>query len=166
MNKKLLALVGGYVAGMAFWSKKRQDDGTSKLKKPLLQSTISEIIDEIVDMHTLAYDEVKNRVEPLFEEVKDFDTLKTRMNEMIETFEKKWESTLADAKEVTADKREMLAEKFDASKKHLEGTLDTAKTRANDLKDTTSSTVDTWVSDAEEKIKEIYTKIKTNFDKK
>ncbi|PID84271.1 hypothetical protein CSB09_01960 [Candidatus Gracilibacteria bacterium] len=166
MNKKLLALLGGYVAGMAFWSKKRQSEGTSKLKKPLLESTISEIIDEIIDMHTLAYDEVKKRVEPIFEEISDFDSLKAHVDEMIDGFEEKWEKTFSNIKEMTVEKKQELSEKFDNSKDHLEKTLDTAKERAGDFKDTTQKTVEKWSKEAQSKVQDFYKKAQSYFDSK
>ncbi len=151
---------------MAFWSKKRQSEGTSKLKKPLLESTISEIIDEIIDMHTLAYDEVKKRVEPIFEEISDFDSLKAHVDEMIDGFEEKWEKTFSNIKEMTVEKKQELSEKFDNSKDHLEKTLDTAKERAGDFKDTTQKTVEKWSKEAQSKVQDFYKKAQSYFDSK
>lgn len=96
--KKILALLGTYATGMAVAMKLRKDKGTSKLAKDTKNSTLENVIDEIVDIHKMAYNDVKNFVTPLFDDVKDFEGLKTRVSGMIDEFGAKLEVAFAELK--------------------------------------------------------------------
>lgn len=52
----------------------------------LSKTKIDAFIGDVVDIHKTAYEEIKNAVTITFEEIKDFDELKQKVNEFIAAF--------------------------------------------------------------------------------
>jgi hypothetical protein len=85
--QKIITLLAGYAAGLAVAMKYRKDAGTSTLThRDPNTSRLDSFIDEIVGIHKSAFADIKSVVSITFEEVDDFDTLKARVNTLIEGF--------------------------------------------------------------------------------
>lgn len=64
------------------------------------KSRVDEFIDEVVDIHKTAYADIRDAVVVTFEEIKDFDELKKKVNEFVEAFHTEFDAKVA---EITAE---------------------------------------------------------------
>lgn len=163
--KKILALLGTYATGMAVAMKLRKDKGTSKLAKDTKNSTLENVIDEIVDIHKMAYNDVKNFVTPLFDDVKDFEGLKTRVSGMIDEFGAKLEVAFAELKLEWAEKKNAALEMLEDAREKADKSLDDAKLKADTFGDDISDVVEKWITDARKKLETTYKKLKEKTEK-
>jgi len=145
--------------------KLRKDKGTSKLAKDPKKSTIENVVDEIVDIHKNAYEDVKNFVTPLFDDIKDFDGLKAKVAEMVDEFESRFEEAVDNIKAEGKEKKALAMDMLDTAKDQAAKTMEKAKSKAIDLGDTAEDAVDTWVEDMQKKIDGAYKKLKTKVEK-
>jgi hypothetical protein len=65
--------------------KYRKDAGTSKLPKDTSKSNLDSILEEVVDIHKTAFADVKKFITSELADVNDFDSLKLKVESMIET---------------------------------------------------------------------------------
>jgi cobalamin biosynthesis protein CbiD len=77
---RLFTLLAGYAAGLAVAMKYRKDNGTSKLDTETPNtSKLNSFIDEVVDIHKTAFADVKSFVSENFDDVDNFDDLKSKV---------------------------------------------------------------------------------------
>ena len=77
---RLFTLLAGYAAGLAVAMKYRKDNGTSKLDTESPNtSKLNSFIDEVVDIHKTAFADVKSFVNENFDDVDNFDDLKSKV---------------------------------------------------------------------------------------
>jgi cobalamin biosynthesis protein CbiD len=77
---RLFTLLAGYAAGLAVAMKYRKDNGTSKLDTETPNtSKLNSFIDEVVDIHKTAFADVKSFVNENFDDVDNFDDLKSKV---------------------------------------------------------------------------------------
>ena len=93
---RLITLLAGYAAGLAVAMKFRKDAG--KIKTDPTKSKMDNFIDEVVDMHKAAYTEVKGFVATHFDDVEDFDGLKSKVGSLLEGFTTETEALIASLK--------------------------------------------------------------------
>ena len=60
MKKFLTVLAAGYAIGVGLLMKKRKDEGKSKLADDVSKTTLENVVDEIVDLHKTAFEDIKN----------------------------------------------------------------------------------------------------------
>ncbi len=85
--KKLFTLLAGYAAGLAVAMKYRKDAGTSKLQTANgTKAGLDSFIDEVVDIHKSAFEDLKGVVSSGFEEIQDFEGLKTKVTSLVDTY--------------------------------------------------------------------------------
>ena len=143
----------------------RKDKGTSKLAKDPKKSTIENVIDEIVDIHKVAYEDVKSFVTPIFDDIKDFEGLKAKIAAMADDLETKLETAFADIKEEGEAKRELAIDMLEKTKQQANSTMEKAKAKAREFGDTAEDAIDTWVADVQKKLESTYKKLKTKAEK-
>ena len=143
----------------------RKDKGTSKLAKDPKKSTIENVIDEIVDIHKVAYEDVKSFVTPIFDDIKDFEGLKAKIAAMADDLETKLETAFADIKEEGEAKRELALDMLEKTKQQANSTMEKAKAKAMEFGDTAEDAIDTWVADVQKKLESTYKKLKTKAEK-
>ena len=143
----------------------RKDKGTSKLAKDPKKSTIENVIDEIVDIHKVAYEDVKSFVTPIFDDIKDFEGLKAKIAAMADDLETKLETAFADIKEEGEAKRELAIEMLEKTKQQANSTMEKAKAKAMEFGDIAEDAIDTWVADVQKKLESTYKKLKTKAEK-
>lgn len=95
---RLITLLAGYAAGLAVAMKYRKDAGVSKIETDSKKSKVDGFIDEIVDIHKTAYGEVKGFVSTHFDDVNDFDALKTKASSLIDSFTTEAENLITSLK--------------------------------------------------------------------
>jgi hypothetical protein len=95
---RLITLLAGYAAGLAVAMKYRKDAGTSKLDTDPNKSKMDSIIDEIVDIHKSAYQDIKSVVSVTWEEVEDLDGLKAKVMTVVDGFTSDIETKIAELK--------------------------------------------------------------------
>ena len=143
----------------------RKDKGTSKLAKDPKKSTIENVIDEIVDIHKVAYEDVKSFVTPIFDDIKDFEGLKAKIAAMADDLETKLETAFADIKEEGEAKRELALDMLEKTKQQANSTMEKAKAKAMEFGDIAEDAIDTWVADVQKKLESTYKKLKTKAEK-
>ena len=164
--KKILALLGtAYAAGVALKMKLRKDEGTSKLAKDTKNSTLENVIDEIVDIHKTAYNDVKNFVTPLLDDVKDFDTLKTKVSGMVDEFSAKMEVAFAELKLEGVEKKNAALEILENARSKADESLDEARAKAETFGDDIAETAEKWFADIKKNLETQYKKLKEKTEK-
>lgn len=108
--KKLFTLVAGYAVGLAVAMKYRKDHGKSKLASDATQSKFDGFINEVVDIHKSAYGDAKEYVETNLEDVKDFDTLKSKVSTKMSGLADEAETFITSLKEKGIEKKEALVD--------------------------------------------------------
>jgi hypothetical protein len=82
---RLFTLLAGYAAGLAVAMKVRRDAGRSKLDSTdPSKTTLDKLVDEVRDIHTSTYADVKKYVTTHFDDVHDIDSLKTKVTTIID----------------------------------------------------------------------------------
>lgn len=162
--KKLFAVVGAYVAGIAIAAKLRKDKGKSKLADGK-DMTVGNVVDEVIDIHREAYEGIKNFVTPLFEDVKSFDDLKKKVSETMEDLNLKFEQSLVKLKKDGKAKKEVALEMLEEMKSKAEVLLKNAKKKAETFKESAGDTVEKWATDIEKKFSDTYANLKAKAEK-
>ncbi len=108
--KKFFTLVAGYVVGLAVAMKYRKDHGKSKLASDPSKSKFDGFIDEVVDIHKSAYGDAKEYVETNLEDVKDFDSLKSKVSTKMSGLADEAETFITSLKEKGIEKKEALVD--------------------------------------------------------
>jgi hypothetical protein len=148
--KKLLTLVAGYAAGLAVARKYRKDHGKSKLSADPDKSKLDNFLDEVVDIHKSAYGDAKEYVETNLEDVKDMDSLKTKVTTKMSGLASEAETLLSSLKERGLDKKEEL--------------LDEAKSKGVSLSDLAVDKLTGWIDEAKQKLDTAHTAVNSKLD--
>lgn len=163
---KIFAVLGtAYAAAVAIAAKKRKDEGTSKLAENTKDSTLQNVVDEIVEIHKNAYNDARNFVVDNFSDVKDFDTFKLRVTDLLEDFSKIAEEKFENLKDSAEDKTEIakkfLEENYEKAKISLKNAEEKAKTFGEDSRDNAEK----FLADSKTKIEETYQNLKNKISK-
>ena len=126
---KLFTLIAGYAAGLAVAMKYRKDNGTSKLASKSKKSTVDTIVDEIVDIHKSAYTDARTFMQGNLDDVKDFDTLKSKVTPFIDNFTAEAESLFDEVSEKGGVKKAALQSRLADLVTEKKALLDAAKSR-------------------------------------
>ncbi len=159
MKKWLFTLLAGYAAGLAIAMKYRKDQGTSKLEADTSKTTIDSLINEVVDIHKTAYNDVKEFVSNNFSDVKDFEGLKAKIEAMMEDFTMEVSSVVAAAQEGTAEQKTAAKAEVDAIFDKKSAIIEEAKERGSSLTDATFEVISSWLDEAKGKLEKTRTKI-------
>ncbi len=162
--KKLLTLVAGYAVGLTVAMKYRKDHGKSKLSSDPSKSKLDGFIDEVVDIHKSAYGDAKEYVETNLEDVKDFDTLKSKVSTKMSGLADEAETFLTSLKEKGAEKKEVLEEKVEDLIEKKDAIIDEAKDAGSSFSDVAVDRIVGWIEWAKSKIETAHTAAKSKFD--
>jgi hypothetical protein len=162
---RLITLLAGYAAGLAVAMKYRKDTGTSKLDTDPNKSKMDSIIDEIVDIHKLAYNDIKATVAATWEEVEDLDGLKAKVMTVVDGFTSDIETKIAELKTRGEIKIEVLEKTLDDSLAEKEAAIESARTKALTLADGAIDTVDTFLTEATKNLRATHKKLKSKLIK-
>lgn len=162
---RLITLLAGYAAWLAVAMKYRKDAGTSKLDTDPNKSKVDSIIDEIVDIHKSAYQDIKSTVTATWEEVEDLDGLKAKVMTMVDNFTGEVESKITELRTRGEIKAEVLTKTLDESLAEKEAAIESARTKALTFADGALDTVDTFLTDAAKKLRAAHKKLKAKIEK-
>jgi hypothetical protein len=162
---RLITLLAGYAAGLAVAMKYRKDAGTSKLDTDPNKSKMDSIIDEIVDIHKSAYQDIKSVVSVTWEEVEDLDGLKTKVMALVDGFASDVESKITELSTRGEIQVEVLEKAVDESLAEKEAAIESARTKALTLADGAMDSVDIFLTEATKKLRATHKKLKTKLAK-
>lgn len=158
--KKLLSLVVGYAAGLAVAMKYRKDAGTSKLDTNAEKGKLDAFIDEVVDIHKTVYSDIKAKVTETFDDVHDFEGLKTKVTGLIDSLQTELEEKFGTISSLGEEKKEEALSTLDALYTKREEALTKAKAKAETFTDEAHETALSWLGTAREKLESLYTSTK------
>lgn len=158
--KKLLSLVVGYAAGLAVAMKYRKDAGTSKLDGNPDKSKLDAFIDEVVDIHKTVYSDIKAKVTETFEDVHDFEGLKTKVTSMVESLQSELEEKFWSLTSIGEEKKEEALSTLDTLYSKREAALIKAKEKAGSFTDEAHDTALSWLDTARTKLDSLYVSTK------
>lgn len=157
-----------YAAGLAIAMKYRKDHQTQEAPLPewtTPRSKVDNFIDEVVDMHKTAYGDIRDAVAVTFEEIKDFEELKKKVQEFVEGFRSEFDTKIADmTTQGTAkiEQAQKLLEEFYSKKQDL---LKNAGEKAMSLSNISQDAIDLLLGEARKHLAESYEKIKAELNK-
>jgi F0F1-type ATP synthase membrane subunit b/b' len=164
--KKLLTLLAGYAAGLTVAMKYRKDAGTSKLAtKDPTKSKFDNFIDEVVDIHKSAFSDIQSAVTRMWDDVEDFDGLKAKVMELVESAGTEIEEKIATLRDAGNAKTEELLALADEKFAEKEATLEKAREKALTLSDVAHDTLSELLTEARKKLNTAHKKIKTKLEK-
>lgn len=166
MKKLFTAVAAAYAVGVGMLMKKRKDEGTSKLAKDPKKSTIENVVDEIVDIHKTTYAEVKNFVATNFEDVKDFDTLKTKLGKMSEDFTSQIETMIENAKDGANETQEKLASLVEDAYAKVTASFSSAEDKTKDFAEDKKAEAKKLIDETKKQLEEKYNDTKKRIAKK
>lgn len=162
--KKLLTLVAGYAAGLAVAMKYRKNNGKSKLNADPSKSGVDNFIEEVVDIHKSAYGDAKEYVETNLEDVKDFDSLKSKVSEKMGGLADQAEGLIQSLKEKGLEKKEALEAKVDHLRDKKDDIINDAKDTGANFSDVAVDKIATWIEGAKAKLDTAHTAVKSKLD--
>lgn len=124
------------------------------------ESKVEDFITEVVDIHRSAFDEAKKFFDDHFEDVNDFDSLKSKVEQVLSGFIPEIQSKIENlSAQGEAYKQEALnlIEKAYGEKQAF---LQNAQARAERFVDTSSDVLKSWISEATKKLDDAYEKLK------
>ncbi len=126
---------------------------------------MDEFIDEVVDIHKSAYSDIRDAVVVTFEEIKDFEELKKKVQEFVESFQSEFDAKVTgimnDGTAKIGEIQRML-EEFYTKKQEL---LRNAGERARSLSNISQDSIDILLVEARKKLSESYEKVKSELNK-
>lgn len=165
MKKGLFTLLAGYAAGLAIAMKYRKENGESKLESTdSSKSKLDIFIDEVVDIHKTAFEDIKGVVLTTFDDVHDLDSLKEKVTSLVEWFtsevEAKIEELQSQGEEKKTEAIALLDSYYESKKEHI----DQAKIKALSFAGVAHDTLDSLLGEARTKLDEAYAKLKTKLE--
>ncbi len=145
--------------------KYRKNAGASKLPDDMTTTTLDNILDEVVDIHKDAFADAKKLFDRHFGDVKDFDTLKSKVDAFIETFLTEVDDKIAGIKSEGADKKAQAEELVQTAYDEKLALLEQAKAKALQFAGAALDTVEPWIADTRKKLDANYKKAKTKANK-
>jgi gas vesicle protein len=165
MKKWLFTLLAGYAAGLAIAMKYRKQSGESKLESADPTKTkLDTFIDEVVDIHKTAFDDIKGVVMTTFDDVHDFDWLKVKLTTLVEGFSSEAEAKIAELKTQGEEKKTEAITFLDSFYESKKESIEHAKTRASGFADVAHDTLDTLLTEAKSKLDTAYATLKTKLE--
>lgn len=161
---RLITLLAGYAAGLAVAMKYRKDTEASKKPIEPKKSKLDTFIDEVVDIHKIAYDEVKWFVSTHFDDVDNFDSLKTKASSLINTFTTEAEALVSSLREKWTTQSDALITKVEALYQEKSEILDKAKEKGSTFADVAHDTLMSWIDEAKSKLTEAHTNMKSKLN--
>jgi hypothetical protein len=160
---RLLTLLAWYAAGLAVAMKVRRDAGQSKLdQRDPSKSTLDKLVDEVKDIHTSTYADVKAYVAEHFSDVHDFDSLKARVTTIVDTIADEAEAFVTSLEKKWTAKKADIEARVDTFFDEKSSVLEEAKAKWALLTDTTTDAVVTWVDEAKSRLLSLRDTIKKN----
>lgn len=161
---RLFTLLAGYAAGLAVAMKYRKDNGTSKLtSEDQNSSKINAFIDEVVDIHKTAFNDVRWFVNENFDEVENFDDLKLKVTGIISAFTENFETHIESAKKAWITKKDELLKVAEEFYTNHESTLEQAKARAASFSWIPEEKIESWIASTKTELTAAYAKIQSKF---
>lgn len=161
---RIISLLAGYAAGLAIATKYKK--ATSKIKKAVdpTKSKLDLFIEEIVDLHKNAFEDIKSTVSTTFEDVEDFDGLKTKLTSLVDTFSDEFETKLADISGNADEKKEKAIDWLETIYTKYKTTLLNAKKKAAEFSGDATENMEDVVTHAEAAIEKKYTSTKKKLE--
>lgn len=142
-----------YTAGLAIAMKLRKDSGKSKLNsRDPKKSTLDKVIDEVKDIHVTAYNEVKKTFAYHFEDVQDFESLKSKLSQMIDTSTEEVNHLIEKIKDTHEEKRAILVHQIEDIYQKKEELIEEARKKAFSFADIAGNTINSWMDEIKTKL--------------
>lgn len=160
---RLLTLLAWYAAWLAVAMKVRRDAGQSKLDSmDPTKSTLDKLVDEVRDIHTSTYADVKSYVEKHFSDVEDFDGLKAKVTSVMDTVADEVSEYIASLEKKWTMKRAEIEKALDEKFAEKDAILNAAVEKWAELTDTTSDAVASWIDTAKARLLSLRDTIQKN----
>ncbi len=164
--KKILTLLAGYAAGMAIAMKYRKNAGTSKMQNTdPNKSKFDNLIEEVVDIHKSAFDDIKGMVVGTFDDVTDFESLKTKVLSLVDSVSDELDAKIQELKATGEAKKDEILSLIDATFADKEKTLEMAREKALTLSDVAHDALSDLLTEARKKLNTTHKKLKTKLEK-
>ena len=160
--KKLITLLAWYAAWLAVAMKYRKDAG--KTKADPTKSTLDNFIDEVVDMHKTAYDEVKGFLASHFDDVEDFDGLKTKAASLLDSFSSEADELITSLMDKGNIGKETIMKKVESLYTEKETIIESARNKGMTFADVAHDTLISWIDEAKSKLSEAHTLAKSKLE--
>lgn len=163
---RLITLLAGYAAGLAVAMKYRKDSGASKIEvdDKSNKTKVDSFIDEIVDIHKTAFDDVKGFVSTHFDDVNDFESLKSKAMKTIDAFSEEAEALIESLKNHGDEKKEEIESEVDALFEKKNVLLEEAKKKGSTFSDVAFDVLSSWIDEAKAKLESVHTSVKMKID--
>ncbi len=160
--KKLLTLLAGYTAGLAVAMKYRKESGKTKIDPT--KSKMDNFIDEVVDMHRTAYDEVKGFLASHFDDVEDFDGLKAKAAGLLDSFATEADELIASLMNKGNTQKETIMKKVESLYTEKEAIIESARNKGMTFADVAHDTLVSWIDEAKSKLAEAHALTKSKLE--
>ena len=140
----------------------RKDAG--KIKTDPTKSKMDNFIDEVVDMHKAAYTEVKGLVATHFDDVEDFDGLKSKVGSLLEGFTTEAEALIASLKNKWMTEGAGVRAKVEALYEEKSELLEKAKEKWSTFADVAHDTLMSWIDEVKSKLTEAHALAKSKLE--
>ena len=117
-------------------------------------------IDDVVDLHKTAFAEIKGVVSVTFEEIKDFDELKQKVNEFISGFKTEVDKKVSEVSTEGSAKFEQIRRILEELYSKKQELLKNAGNKARSLSNISQDSIDGLLTDASARLADSYEKIK------
>ncbi len=165
MKKWLLTLFAGYAAGIAIAMKFRKDKAKENPNLVPADSSVEGFISEVVDIHRVAFDEAKKFFDEHFDDVTDFDSLKSKVEKVIAGFIPEIQSKVQTLEGQGEVKKQEVLDLIEKSYGEKQAFLQTAHARAERFVDEGSDTLKSWIAEITKKLDIAYEKLKNDSQK-
>jgi hypothetical protein len=145
--------------------KYRKQSGESKLESADTgKNMLDSFIDEVVDIHKTAFEDIKGAVMTTFDDVHDLEGLKSKVTSLVEGFSSEAEEKIAELKTQGEEKKAEALTLLDSFYESKKESIEQAKTRASGFADIAHDTLDTLLTEAKTKLDEAYATLKTKLE--
>lgn len=166
MKKFVLGtLATAYAVTVGVLMKKRKDEGKSLLAKDPKDSTFGNVVDEFVELHKEAYENVKNFLVPLFDDIGDVDTLKDRLGLMVDDFSVQTRKLAQSTKGVGTDKINAAKAGIEEAYSKAEKALKSAQKKAESFGEDASKTLKGFFEEKKNMLETAYKDTKDTLEK-
>lgn len=162
---RLLTLLAGYAAGLAVAMKYKKNTPRSKAKADTGKSKMETFVDDVVDMHKAAFEDIKQNILSTWDDIDSFDELQTRVKSLVSDFGDTVTVELDELRKTGNKTKDELMAFADRAYAETEISLDAARIRAASFADTAAENIDVFLDDAKKKLASTHKKLKDKLEK-
>jgi len=163
--KKFITLLAGYAAWLAVAMKYRKDHGASKLQNAdSAKAKFDSFIDEVVDIHKSAFADLKNVVHVSWDDVENFDMLKSKLLSLVDTYAVDVEDAIAQIRSTWEQKKTEILALLEKAYEEKQDMIESARTKALSFADVAHDVLDTLLIDAKARLDAGHSNVKAKIE--